>query len=223
MRVLLAEDDPLLREGITEGLRQHGFQVDSTQDGVATEREAARGIYDAIVLDLGLPRLDGLQVLRKVRSAGLPTPVLVLTARDALADRIQGLDLGADDYVIKPVEVAELAARLRALIRRAHGQTGETIAVGEVVLDPAARTVRVRGQDVTMTTREFDLLQTLMLSAGRVLTREVLEQRLYSWGYEVESNAIEVHIHHLRRKLGPGVIETVRGVGYIVRAPGAGA
>jgi two-component system response regulator QseB len=222
MRVLLAEDDPLLREGITEGLRQHGFQVDSTQDGVATEREAARGIYDALVLDLGLPRLDGIEVLRKVRSAGLTTPVLVLTARDAVADRIQGLDLGADDYVIKPIEVAELAARLRALIRRAHGQSGETIVVGEVVLDPAARTVRVRGEDAPMTTREFDLLQTLMLSAGRVLTREVLEQRLYSWGYEVESNAIEVHIHHLRRKLGPGVIETVRGVGYIVRAPGAG-
>jgi two-component system response regulator QseB len=217
MRVLLAEDDPLLRDGITEGLRQHGFQVDSTQDGVATEREAVRGVYDAVVLDLGLPRLDGMQVLRKVRSAGLSTPVLVLTARDAVADRVLGLDLGADDYVVKPVEVAELAARLRALVRRAHGQAGETIAVGEVVIDPAARTVRVRGQEVTMTTREFDLLQALMLNAGRVLTREVLEQRLYSWGYEVESNAIEVHIHHLRRKLGPGVIETVRGVGYIMR------
>jgi DNA-binding response OmpR family regulator len=223
MRVLLAEDDPLLRDGISEGLRQHGFQVDCIQDGIAAEREAARGVYDAVVLDLGLPRLDGLQVLRNVRSAGLSTPVLVLTARDAVTERIQALDLGADDYVIKPVEVAELAARLRALIRRAHGQSGETLSVGEVALDPAARSVRVRGQEVAMTTREFDLLHTLMLSAGRVLTREVLEQRLYSWGYEVESNAIEVHIHHLRRKLGPGVIETVRGVGYIVRSPdGAG-
>jgi two-component system response regulator QseB len=220
MRVLLAEDDPLLRDGITEGLRQHGFQVDSTQDGVAAEREAVRGIYDAIVLDLGLPRLDGMQVLRKVRSLGMSTPVLVLTARDAVAQRVQGLDLGADDYVVKPVEVAELAARLRALIRRAHGQASEKITIGEVELDPAARTVSVRGQEVSMTTREFDLLQSLMLSAGRVLTREVLEQRLYSWGYEVESNTIEVHIHHLRRKLGPGVIETVRGVGYIIRAGG---
>src|SRR5271165_3858992 len=127
MRVLLAEDDPLLRDGICEGLRQHGFQVDSTQDGSAAEREAVRGIYDAIVLDLGLPRLDGLQVLRNVRSHGLTTPILVLTARDAVPQRIQGLDLGADDYVVKPVEVAELAARLRALVRRAHGQSGEKI------------------------------------------------------------------------------------------------
>ena len=220
MRVLLAEDDPLLRDGICEGLRQHGFQVDSTRDGCAAEREAVRAIYDAIVLDLGLPRLDGLQVLRNVRSHGLTTPILVLTARDAVPQRIQGLDLGADDYVVKPVEVAELAARLRALVRRAHGQSNEKIVVGDVVLDPAARTVAARGREVAMTTREFDLLQTLILSAGRVLTREVLEQRLYSWGHEVESNTIEVHIHHLRRKLGAGVIETVRGVGYIVRAGG---
>lgn len=220
MRVLLAEDEPLLRDGISEGLRQHGFQVDTTQDGVATEREAVRGVYDAIVLDLGLPRLDGMQVLRKVRSGGLSTPVLVLTARDAVADRIQGLDLGADDYLVKPVEVAELAARLRALIRRSHGQSSAKLVAGEVELDPAARTVHVRGQEVSMTTREFDLLQALMLKAGSVLTRDVLEQRLYSWGHEVESNTIEVYIHHLRRKLGPGVIETVRGVGYIIRVDG---
>ncbi len=219
MRVLLAEDDRQLSDGISEGLRQHGFQVDTTHDGVATEREAARGIYDALILDLGLPRLDGMEVLRKMRALGLSTPVLVLTARDAVAQRIQGLDLGADDYVVKPIEVAELAARLRALIRRAHGQSNEKIVVGDVELDPAARTVRVRDQEVPMTTREFDLLQALMLSAGRVLTRDVLEQRLYSWGYEVESNTIEVHIHHLRRKLGAGVIETVRGVGYIIRNP----
>lgn len=221
MRILLAEDDALLRNGISEGLRQHGFQVDSTQDGSATEREAARGIYDAVVLDLGLPKLDGIQVLRNMRSYGLATPVLILTARDAVDQRIHGLDLGADDYVVKPVDVAELAARLRALVRRAHGQSNEKIAVGDVVLDPAARCVMLRGQQLTMTTREFDLLQTLMLNVGRVLTREVLEQRLYSWGYEVESNTIEVHIHHLRRKLGAGLIETVRGVGYIIRTGGA--
>jgi two-component system OmpR family response regulator/two-component system response regulator QseB len=214
MRVLLAEDDPLLGDGLRAGLRQRGFQVDWVRDGAAAERELRAEPYAAAVLDLGLPLRDGLHVLATVRRAGVTLPVLVLTARDAVPDRIKGLDVGADDYVIKPVDLDELAARLRALVRRAHGQPRERLAAQDVELDPAARTVTRAGAAVALSAREFDLLHALMLNAGRVLSREQLEQHLYSWGREVESNAIEVHIHHLRRKLGAGVIDTVRGVGY---------
>ena len=214
MRILLAEDDPLLGDGLRAGLRQLGFQVDWVRDGEATERELASEAYAAAVLDLGLPRKDGLDVLRALRARGVGTPVLVLTARDTVPERIQGLDLGADDYVVKPVDLHELGARLRSLIRRAHGQPRELLRCGGVALDPATRQVSLDGQAVTLSTREFDLLHALLLAAGRVLTREQLEQQLYSWGHEVESNAIEVHIHHLRRKLRPELIQTVRGVGY---------
>jgi len=216
MRILLAEDDTLLGDGLRAGLRQLGFQVDWVRDGAAAERELRAEPYAAAVLDLGLPLLDGLAVLARIRAAGVRLPVLVLTARDAVPDRIRGLDLGADDYVVKPVDLNELAARLRALVRRAHGQPQERLQVQDLVLDPAARSVQRAGQPVALATREFDLLQLLMLSAGRVLSREQLEQQLYAWGMEVESNAIEVHIHHLRRKLGPGLIQTVRGVGYVL-------
>jgi DNA-binding response OmpR family regulator len=153
-------------------------------------------------------------VLQALRARKVTTPVLVLTARDAVADRIRGLDLGADDYVVKPVDLDELGARLRSLVRRSHGQLQTSLQCGSVQLDPASRQVRLNGEAVVVSTREFDLLHALMLSAGRVLSREQLEQQLYSWGYEVDSNAIEVHIHHLRRKLTPEVIQTVRGVGY---------
>jgi two-component system OmpR family response regulator/two-component system response regulator QseB len=214
MRILLVEDDPLLGDGLRAGLRQLGFQVDWVRDGAAAERELRVENYAAAVLDLGLPRLDGLDVLAQVRAAGVATPVLVLTARDAVPDRIRGLDLGADDYVLKPVDLYELAARLRALVRRAHGQTQELLRAQDVELDPATRRVRRGGQDVSLSMREFDLLQALMLARGRVLTREQLEQQLYAWGQEVESNAVEVHIHHLRKKLGAELITTVRGVGY---------
>jgi two-component system OmpR family response regulator/two-component system response regulator QseB len=166
------------------------------------------------VLDLGLPRKDGLDVLAAIRASHIATPVLVLTARDTVPERIRGLDLGADDYVVKPVDLHELAARLRALVRRAHGQPQECLTARDVVLDPASRTVRQAGVSITLSNREFDLLQAFMLGAGRVLSREQLEQQLYSWGQEVESNAIEVHIHNLRRKLGNTLIHTVRGVGY---------
>ena len=216
MRILLAEDDPLLGDGLRAGLRQQGFQVDWVRDGAAAERELRAEPYAAAVLDLGLPQLDGLEVLARIRAAGVALPVLVLTARDAVPDRIRGLDLGADDYVIKPVDLHELAARLRALVRRAHGQPQERLQVQDLVLDPAARSVQRAGRPVALATREFDLLQLLMLSAGRVLSRELLEQQLYAGGTEVESNAIEVHIHHLRKKLGPGLIQTVRGVGYLL-------
>ena len=214
MRILLAEDDPLLGDGLRAGLRQRGFQVDWVRDGAAAERELRAEPYAAAVLDLGLPLRDGLQVLAALRRAGITLPVLVLTARDAVPDRIKGLDVGADDYVVKPVDLDELAARLRALVRRAHGQPRERLAAHDVELDPAARTVTRAGTAVALSSREFDLLHVFMLNAGRVLSREQLEQHLYSWGQEVESNAIEVHIHHLRRKLGAGVIDTVRGVGY---------
>jgi DNA-binding response OmpR family regulator len=216
MRILLAEDDALLGDGLRAGLRQQGFQVDWVRDGHAAQRELRSGVYAAAVLDLGLPLLDGLDALQRVRAAGVSTPVLVLTARDAVPDRIRGLDSGADDYVLKPVDLLELAARLRALVRRAHGQTQELLRAQDVVLDPAARVVTQAGQPVALSTREFELLQALLLNAGRVLSREQLEQSLYSWGHEVESNAVEVHIHHLRRKLGAGLILTLRGVGYTV-------
>lgn len=216
MRILLAEDDPLLGDGLRAGLRQLGFQVDWVRDGLAAEREARAQDYAALVLDLGLPKLDGMEVLMALRRAGLNLPVLVLTARDALPERVRGLDAGADDYVIKPVDLQELAARLRALVRRAHGQPQETLSVQDVQLDPAGRSVRQNGQEVSLSVREFDLLQALMLNADRVLSREQLEQHLYSWGSEVDSNAVEVHVHHLRKKLGAGLIQTVRGVGYLL-------
>ena len=214
MRILLAEDDPLLGDGLQSGLRQLGFCVDWVRSGDAAERELRSGAYAAAVLDLGLPRRDGLDVLAAVRREGVPLPILVLTARDAVPERIRGLDLGADDYVLKPIDLQELGARLRALVRRAHGQSGDMLAVHDLQLDPSARSVRRNGVPVPLQAREFDLLHALMLNAGRVLTREQLEQHLYSWGREVESNAIEVHVHHLRRKLGAGRIQTVRGVGY---------
>jgi two-component system OmpR family response regulator/two-component system response regulator QseB len=186
------------------------------RDGLAAERELRAEPYAAAVLDLGLPRLDGLDVLARVRQAGVALPVLVLTARDAVPDRILGLDRGADDYVVKPVDLHELAARLRALVRRAHGAVQETLNAQDLVLDPAARSVLQAGVAVALAPREFDLLHALMLNAGRVQSSEQLEQQLYSWGQEVDSNAVEVHIHHLRRKLGAAVIRTVRGVGYLL-------
>jgi DNA-binding response OmpR family regulator len=220
MRILLAEDDAMLGDGLQAGLRQLGFVVDWVRDGMAAERELLSGDYAAAVLDLGLPGKDGLEVLRAVRAQKLTTPVLALTARDAVSDRIRGLDLGADDYVIKPVDLNELAARLRSLVRRSHGVVQELLTAGELTLDAATRQVQWQGTTVVLSTREFDLLHTLMRSAGRVLSREQLEQQMYSWGHEVESNTIEVHIHHLRRKLHAKVIQTVRGVGYALMVPG---
>lgn len=216
MRILLAEDDPILGDGLRAGLRQQGFSVDWVRDGMAAERELLSGDYAAAVLDLGLPLKDGLDVLQTLRARKISTPVLVLTARDAVPDRIRGLDLGADDYVVKPADLHELGARLRSLVRRAHGQMQDALQCGDVRLEPSARRVTLDGETVVLSTREFDLLHVLMLNADRVMSREQLEQQLYSWGYEVESNAIEVHIHHLRRKLRPDLIQTVRGIGYTV-------
>lgn len=221
MRILLAEDDPLLGDGLRAGLRQRGFQVDWVRSGDAAECELRGQPYEAAVLDLGLPNLDGIDVLAMVRRAGIAVPVLVLTARDAIPDRVRGLDAGADDYVVKPVDLDELAARLRALVRRAHGKLQEGLAVGDIVLDGGARTVHKAGQPVALSAREFDLLHTFLLHAGQVLTRDQIEQHLYAWGQEVDSNAVEVHVHNLRRKLGNGLIQTVRGVGYILPREGS--
>jgi len=217
MRILLAEDDAMLGDGLRAGLRQSGFQVDWVRDGMAAERELASGVYAAGVLDLGLPHKDGLDVLRDLRARKVATPILVLTARDAVPDRVLGLDTGADDYVIKPVDLIELAARLRSLVRRSLGQVHDTLCAGTVELDVAARRVISHGESIALSNREFDLLHALLRNVGRVLTREQLEQQMYSWGHEVESNTIEVHIHHLRKKLGPDLIHTVRGVGYTIQ------
>ena len=222
MRVLLAEDDAMLGDGLQVGLRQLGFQVDWVRDGLAAERELRSGDYAAAVLDLGLPGQDGLEVLQAARAADIRTPVLVLTARDAIPERILGLNLGADDYVVKPVDLHELAARLRSLVRRSHGAAQEALRMGALVLEPGARRVLWQNEEVAVSTREFDLLHALVRGGGRVLSREQLEQQMYSWGHEVESNAIEVHIHHLRRKLQADVIQTVRGVGYRVNPQAGG-
>jgi DNA-binding response OmpR family regulator len=216
MRVLVVEDDPLLGDALMVGLKQRGFEADWVQDGREAETAMRAEPFAAIVLDLGLPGLSGLELLRSERARDNKVPVLILTARDAVQDRITGLDSGADDYVVKPTDLDELAARLRALVRRSKGEPAALLRVGPLVLDPAARTVTRDGQGVDLQPREFTLLQALMLNAGRVLSREQLEERMYRWGEEVESNAVEVHIHHLRRKLGVNVVKTIRGVGYVL-------
>ena len=216
MRILVVEDDSLLGDALQAGLRQRGFDADWVTDGVAAELALRTGTFLAVVLDLGLPRLDGVELLRRERARGSKLPVLVLTARDAVEDRVRGFDTGADDYVIKPVDLDELAARLRALVRRSRGEAAPVLEIGALRLDPAARTVVYRGKRVELKAKEFNLLQEFLLNAGRVLSRQQIEERLYAWGEEVESNAVEVHIHHLRRKLAPGLIRTVRGVGYML-------
>jgi two-component system OmpR family response regulator/two-component system response regulator QseB len=216
MRILLVEDDSLLGDGIQAGLGQAGFAVDWVRDGAQADAALQTETYAAVVLDLGLPKLSGLELLRRVRARGNAVPVLILTARDAVEDRIKGLDGGADDYAVKPFDLHELAARLRALTRRGHGEAAPTLRVDTLELSPAEHRVRFRGQPIDLSAREFSLLHELMLNAGRVLSREQLEQRLYAWGEEPGSNAIEVHVHHLRRKLAPELVRTIRGVGYMM-------
>jgi len=216
MRILLVEDDKLLGDGIRVGLTQADFAVDWVQDGILGDTALQTEPYAAVVLDLGLPRLSGLDLLRRLRARSDATPVLILTARDAIGDRVKGLDSGADDYLVKPFDLDELAARLRALTRRSQGAASPVLRLHGVLLDPAQHRVEFHGEPVELTARQFALLHELMLNAGRVLSREQLEQRLYPWGEEVESNAIEVHVHHLRRKLAPELVRTVRGVGYLM-------
>jgi two-component system response regulator QseB len=218
MRILLAEDDPMIGAGIREGLRQDGFAVDWVRDGHAARLALAENVHDLLVLDLGLPREDGLAVLRGMRRNGDARPVLILTARDAVVDRVAGLDAGADDYMVKPFELSELAARIRALRRRGAGRASPVVTHGDLELDPATRELRVRGTPVALSTREFAVLEALLARPGAILSRRQLEEAVYGWKDGVESNAIDVHIHALRKKLGTAAIRNVRGVGWMIGA-----
>ncbi|SFT36723.1 response regulator [Halomonas saccharevitans] len=220
MRILLVEDDPSLAAGIRLALKPEHYAVDLLADG----RQALAALkgdepFDAVILDLGLPGLDGMQVLEAVRRRGNRVPVLVLTARDGIDDRIAGLDAGADDYLIKPFQVDELKARLRALLRRSQGQASSVLEARGIRLDPATHSVSCRETPVPLSRREFALLQEFLSHPGRVFTRDTLTRLVYGWDEEVESNAIEVHVHHLRRKLFPELIRTVRGIGYVMDKP----
>jgi len=219
MRLLLAEDDPQLGDGLAVGLRQEGHAVDWVQDGKSADLALKTGEHDLLVLDLGLPDLDGMAVLDRLRARGQTLPVLILTARDATNDKVAGLDHGADDYLVKPVDIGELAARVRALGRRAGGRSQPRLSHGDLTLDPATHCVTLAGQPVELSAREFALLQLLLENVGRVLTRARIEAALYGWNEEPASNAIEVHIHHLRRKLGAERIRTLRGIGYTLPPP----
>jgi DNA-binding response OmpR family regulator len=216
MRVLLVEDDPMIGAGAREGLRQDGFSVDWVRDGRAAAAALAANAFDAVLLDLGLPKTSGEEVLKSIRQAGNDVPVLIITARDKVRDRITGLDSGADDYIVKPFDLDELAARIRAVHRRRAGRTDPVIRVRELAFDPAARRVTWDGQEVALSGRELALLEALLERPGAILSRGQIEERIYGWGEEVESNAVEVHVHMLRRKLSADFIKTVRGVGYVV-------
>lgn len=222
MRILLVEDDPLLGDGVRAGVAQEGYAVDWVQDGKSALAALEAERYDLVLLDLGLPRMSGLDVLAALRSRGNGVPVLILTARDRVADRVAGLDAGADDYLVKPFDLDELAARVRALARRQAGRAEPVIRHGDIVLDPAAHSVTLDGKPVELSPREFGVLRELLQNAGTVLSKARLEQSLYGWDQELGSNAVEVHIHHLRRKLGTHLIKTLRGIGYTVEKPKGG-
>lgn len=216
MRLLLVEDDVMIGESVSHGLRQDGFTVDWARDGRAAELALGNKVYDLLLLDLGLPKKDGLALLQTIRRAGNRIPVLIVTARDAVCDRVRGLDAGADDYLVKPFDLDELAARIRALLRRQSGRTETVIKVGTLDLNPATHEVIVQGKPVMLSAREFALLEAFVDRPGSVFSVAQLEEKLYGWGEEVESNTVEVYIHGLRKKLGHNFIKNVRGVGYMV-------
>ncbi|MBV8909314.1 MAG: response regulator [Gammaproteobacteria bacterium] len=220
MRLLLVEDDAMIGEAVRAGLKREGFAIDWVHEAGAAAQALASEPFELLLLDLGLPGADGLQLLKSLRARGEALPVLIITARDAVCDRVQGLDAGADDYLTKPFDLDELAARIRALLRRKSGRAATALEHLGVVLDPATHRVTQQGAEVALSPREFALLQLLMERPGAILSRAQIEERLYGWGEEVESNAVEVHIHGLRRKLGAQFILTVRGVGYRVRPQG---
>jgi len=214
MRLLLVEDDSMIGEAARQGLRHEGHAVDWVRDGAQAEAAVAGSEYDLVLLDLGLPRRDGLAILKGWRGRGEKVPVLIITARDAVSDRVVGLDAGADDYLVKPFDLDELTARVRAVLRRRAGRAESTVRVGELEIDAASRRVRWKGKEVSLSAREYALLEALADRPGAYLTRTQLEERLYGWDEEVASNTVEVHIHGLRRKLDPNVIRNVRGLGY---------
>lgn len=219
MRLLLVEDDEILGDGLKTALGQEGYAVDWVQDGTAASAAIQTHTYELLVLDLGLPGKPGMDILQDLRHAGMGTPVLILTARDTVQDRVAGLDAGADDYLQKPFELEELFARLRALLRRGQGRSTPTLVHGDIEMDPAAHKVFLQGREVELSLREYELLKFLLENCGRAVSRARIEEALYPWNAEIESNAIEVHVHHLRRKLGARLIRTLRGVGYIVDPP----
>ncbi|WP_166206087.1 response regulator transcription factor [Cognatiluteimonas telluris] len=223
MRILLAEDDVPLGNALVSGLRHLGYAVDWVCDGRHAIQALADTPYSAAVIDWNLPRASGPDIIASLRRRGDATPALLLTARDAIDDRVAGLDCGADDYVVKPVQLEELAARMRALLRRAAGSSAPVLEVGPLRLDPTLHAVSLAGAPVALSAREYALLEVLAARPGRAWSRAQLEQALYGWGEEIASNAVEVHVHHLRRKLGPGWIRTLRGVGYALYPPAADA
>ena len=216
MRILLVEDDVMLGDGMVDALRSSGYTVDWLQQGMPALSALKSEEFAALVLDLNLPDIDGISLLRKLRREGQTLPVLILTARDALDERVLGLDAGSDDYMVKPFALQELNARLRALVRRSKGQAQAVLEYGELQLFPASQQVTYRGEPVKLTPHEYKLLQELITQSGRVLSRDQLQQSLYGWDEGAESNAVEVHIHHLRKKFFPELIRNIRGVGYIV-------
>ncbi len=216
MRLLLVEDDRMIGESLRSALRLEGYAVDWVRDAAAAQSTLASERFDLLLLDLGLPKGDGLDVLRALRERKDATPAIVLTARDGLGDRVAGLDAGADDYLVKPFELDELNARIRAVLRRHSGRAQPLLTHGGVTLDPATRQVTKDGQPVLLSAREFAVLEALLARPGALLSRAQLEDRLYGWGEEIESNAVSVYIHQLRRKLGADFIQNVRGVGYFV-------
>ena len=216
MRLLLVEDDPMIGASVQNGLRHEAHSVDWVRDALAGELALTNDVYDLMLLDLGLPGKSGLELLANLRRKGGALPVLVITARDSVADRVKGLDAGADDYLVKPFDLDELSARIRALIRRQSGRASPLIEHGALVLNPATHQVTLSGQPVSLSAREFSLLHALLEQPGVPLSRAQLEDRIYGWDEEVESNTVEVYIHALRRKLGADWIRNVRGVGYLV-------
>lgn len=218
MRILLIEDDSLIGDGLKVGLTKLGFSVDWFMSGEAGFQALSAAPWDAVVLDLSLPERDGLEILRQWREQGADVPVLILTARDTLDQRVQGLQLGADDYLCKPFALSEVAARLQALIRRRHGQLQPELKHGKVAMSPGSHNVWIDGEAISLKSRELALLELFLRNPGRVLTRSQLEEKLYNWDDDVTSNAVEVHIHHLRKKLGTTFIRTVHGVGYTLGA-----
>jgi two-component system, OmpR family, response regulator QseB len=216
MRLLLVEDDEILGDGLAAGLKMEGYAVDWLTNGKLADEALKMNCYELVVLDLNLPDMDGLSILRALRARKDETPVLVLTAKDTVPDRVEGLDSGADDFVIKPFELDEVCARLRALARRNEGRSTPTIEYKGLVLDPASHQVTYKDEKVELSQKEFEILSFLMGNIGRVVSRARLEESLYSWSSDIESNTVEVHIHYLRKKLDSGIIRTVRGVGYII-------